>query len=354
MKLLGALTAVMLAASSATEPSPESIIIESLSGTGGIERLIDRGLEGINPHARGSGDVTLLIAVARGLDIVSKPRQSEVPTLLRSLIDRGADVNATDAFGHSALHEVCGSRSSVDTEAVRVLLDAGANSDLADRKGITALMRAAQTRDATLAFVLIQRGASVDVSDRDGRTALHHAASLAQSPVSTEVFRVLHDAGADVNARDRFGWTPLMCAAQGGDAMSIMTLVGVGADPNARDDRGWTPVLIAAGSNNFEIWKDWIVNIYELSRENPDSVNMHAATAANYADSYGPSSRLWYLLRWGKATLDVELADGRTIDDLLKGRDDPESRLMREIVSMARQTDVTRPLFDELPKKQEQ
>jgi ankyrin repeat protein len=55
------------------------------------------------------------------------------------------------------------------------------------------------------------------------------------------------NAGADVNARDEGGRTPLMVAAFNANPEVIKTLITAGADVNARNDFGSTPLMEAAG-----------------------------------------------------------------------------------------------------------
>ena len=58
----------------------------------------------------------------------------------------------------------------------------------------------------------IKQGAEVNAQDNYGRTPLMHAATFSRNP---EVITVLVKAGANVNARDNYGWTALMLAASG-------------------------------------------------------------------------------------------------------------------------------------------
>jgi len=53
-------------------------------------------------------------------------------------------------------------------------------------------------------------------------------------------------AGADPNARDEDGWTPLHLAATYDGAEAVAALLAGGADLNARDEDGWTPLHVAA------------------------------------------------------------------------------------------------------------
>lgn len=62
---------------------------------------------------------------------------------------------------------------------------------------------------------------------------------------SISMVRRLLDEGADPNARDEIGWTPLMRAAEEGFASIARLLLDKGADANAMDNEGWTAKGIA-------------------------------------------------------------------------------------------------------------
>ena len=119
-----------------------------------------------------------------------------------------------------------------DIEEVRSLLRSGADVNAAQGDGMTALHWAAQTGDRQLAEVLVYAGARLDAGTRIGRyTALHIAAREGRH----EVAQVLIEAGADPGATtSNSGATPLHLAARSGDAGLISLLIEHGSDPDAQ------------------------------------------------------------------------------------------------------------------------
>eukprot|EP00966_Prymnesium_polylepis_P018219 420141-Prymnesium_polylepis.2 len=88
----------------------------------------------------------------------------------------------------------------------------------------------------------IARGVDVDERDEfDGRSVLFYAASAGQTAVS----RLLVAAGADFDATDKRGWTPLMTAANNGHARVVRVLLDAGCDIHAKDGKGNTALRYA-------------------------------------------------------------------------------------------------------------
>jgi ankyrin repeat protein len=89
----------------------------------------------------------------------------------------------------------------------------------------------------------------------DGYTPLMRAvADSDEYEVNTEVVRALIKAGADVNAKDNDGFTPLIwgAAKNGKGAEIVAVLIQAGADIHAKDNNGSTPLMWAAGCKNTE------------------------------------------------------------------------------------------------------
>src|SRR5215467_11338550 len=89
---------------------------------------------------------------------------------------------------------------------------------------------AAMRGDREAVKVLLQKGADVNVPLSDGLTALHYAASLGDAQMA----EMLIYAGANPKARTRINdYTPLHLAGDSGSAAIVTMLLNVGADVNA-------------------------------------------------------------------------------------------------------------------------
>lgn len=135
-----------------------------------------------------------------------------------------------------------------DGNAVKTLLQDGADVNAAQGDGMTALHWAARHGDADLAAMLLYAGANPGAVTRIGQyTPLHLAAGAGR----LAVVQKLLDAGASVSARTTTtGVTPLHLAAAGGNADVVSLLIDRGADVNAREHEwGQTPLIFAAAEN---------------------------------------------------------------------------------------------------------
>ena len=135
-----------------------------------------------------------------------------------------------------------------DLEAVRHLLRDGADVNAPQGDGMTALHWAAEHDDPELVDVLLYAGARLDAGTRIGHyTPLHLAARGARATV----VRMLLDAGSDPNASTtNSGAGPLHLAAASGDPDVVAALAGAGADANGREGAwGQTPLIFAAANN---------------------------------------------------------------------------------------------------------
>jgi len=128
---------------------------------------------------------------------------------VRRILGKGADVNAKDSNGYTALHHAA---KKNDKKIIKELLDRRADINAKDLAGKTALHYAVEMNDKKIIKELLDRGADVNAKDSNGYTAVHTAVYYGYR----EIVELLLEKGADVNVTDGFGRTPLQIAESHG------------------------------------------------------------------------------------------------------------------------------------------
>ena len=135
-----------------------------------------------------------------------------------------------------------------DSDGVENLLRKPLNPD-SSQDPQTALHVAAECGHVECVALLLEAGADKDLADFEGTTALHLAADHGRS----EVVKLLLEAGADKDAADYHDRTALHLAAWEGDLKVVKLLLDAGADKDATDDGGNTALDWATASGHLEI-----------------------------------------------------------------------------------------------------
>jgi uncharacterized protein len=258
-----------------------------------VEQLLDRGAD---PNAKesGLGETALMWAAARNQTAA-----------MRTLIGGGADLNA-----QSTVLKFARPRTPITVlprggwtplmyaarqgaiEAALVLVTAGADLDVTDPDGTTALVLAIINAHYDLAAMLIEKGADPNVADERGMAALYAAIDMHTLPRlfgspgprtsdkldSVDVVKRLLARAANPNAQLKSpvlqrlhtpgdptlgeGATPFMRAAKSGDLVAMHLLLDKGADPSVVQKNGTTALIVAAGIG----WKDGGDNLNTLDQ----------------------------------------------------------------------------------------
>ena len=132
----------------------------------------------------------------------------------------------------SAVHRKPNARCPKKPNAVRSMaFDVGCS-----KVGLTIVVRTNTHRCACLSYL----GADINAPDAYGYTPLMNAAMLGR----LDVVRALIDSGANVQKKGQFGYTALHAAAQGGHLEVVQALVNYGASVNCKNDDGDIPLIL--------------------------------------------------------------------------------------------------------------
>jgi len=172
--------------------------------------------------------------------------------VMQYLLTNSADVDVKDKDGRTSLHLLVERDNTPDV--AEILIEKGANINATDSLGLTPLILAMESYDEILARYLISKGAEVDIHSAVFLVLVDHLKSI------------LKDDPSQINARIKGGSyfsTPLHVAVSMLNVAMVKLLLEYGADINVTDDEGHTPLHIIYHSYG-PIWRGTRPEMTEL------------------------------------------------------------------------------------------
>lgn len=267
-----------------------------------VELLLHRAAD-IN--SKGSTDTTPLMLAAR------KGRTDVV----RLLLAQGADIGATSANPDYGSTAVAQALDRHHTETAKVLLESGADANSTYSQGSQRTLLHAVVRqyswDSRKSEIelLLEKGADLEAKDDDGQTPL--VVAVQKELVETVNFFI--EEGADIEAKDSHGLTPLMVAVQKSKLDTVNLLLDEEADLAAKDDLGRTPLIVAVQKST-----PGMVNLLLEYGADLEATDNHGRTPLVMAVRSGRCENVEFLLERGADPEPLSLGITAESDDVNK------------------------------------
>lgn len=217
---------------------------------------------------------------------------------VQGLLDKGADING--ALTDSGMTPLMLAIFQRHNEITRYMILRGANLDVIDWDGRTALHIAAQNTDVRIMEMLMAYGAKQDVKDKSGHLPADYLPEGVRAHIMTSYgvgSQQLNDTfinfvkagsvsdatvtlgkGADVNAKDSNGETPLFIATKANDTNMASMLLSRGANPLAKDSNGRIPINYVTASSSPSLAQ--LLETYTTKYELDNGVSRPGATTS--------------------------------------------------------------------------
>ncbi len=180
-------------------------------------------------------------------DFVKSAARGDLVTV-RSLLAQGADVNAKDKNGNTALIEAARTGKA---EVVTALVAASADLNAQNKDGWTPPMRAVFAAQATTLKILVDAGARLDLVNNKGQSVVDLAIQLTGN-VRPEMLPILAKGGADVKGATVKGEPALTYAVSSLQDGLVAGLLNAGVDPDAKDGKGRPAIALAASKATLQ------------------------------------------------------------------------------------------------------
>jgi uncharacterized protein len=235
----------------ATEEGDLGLMTEALDGGANIESLNEYGWTPLMQAVINGDTAGLSLLLQRGAKVNVASQSGSTPLLyavngdsdmmdiVKILLKAGADIDAKDSLGSTALEVAC---REYESPAALLLLEAGAKQGLD-----CALQEAVMSRCENLVRALLEQGAKFTMPE--SQTILSRVAEKGY----TDMVRLLLDLELDPSVPDEDSRTPLLVSLASFSSSAAMMLIERGADPNQASADGTLPLELAARHGREDI-----------------------------------------------------------------------------------------------------
>lgn len=244
---------------------------------------------------------------------ISKMRD---PKSIIEKVNKGYDVNSIrSSDGYTLMHYAA---ELGNLELVKFLIKKGSHLNPAMKSGGTPLSVAINFNKKEIIKVLLEAGVDPNykLGDSDSKRSHFHYFIARTRKIDKSIFDLFLAKGADIETKDFYTETPLITASQLEHSMkdNAKYLIDAGADLNAGDQFGKTPLMNAVFSQNFELIKILLqsgAKVDQVDREGSSAliamINMGAGVDA---DKQKP--KIMELLLAAGSDIDLRNKDGNT------------------------------------------
>eukprot|EP00339_Tiarina_fusa_P013235 CAMPEP_0116999244 /NCGR_PEP_ID=MMETSP0472-20121206/2025_1 /TAXON_ID=693140 ORGANISM="Tiarina fusus, Strain LIS" /NCGR_SAMPLE_ID=MMETSP0472 /ASSEMBLY_ACC=CAM_ASM_000603 /LENGTH=715 /DNA_ID=CAMNT_0004698621 /DNA_START=356 /DNA_END=2501 /DNA_ORIENTATION=- len=223
----------------------------SVSSHETVRTLLDAGAD--IEITNNKSESPVLLAVARE----NEPEKGDI---LDTLIHDEGDVNQQDDFGYTPL--ILATEKQDKNSIQRLLQVENIDVDAATEDGFTALMFSVINDDVETTEKLFAHGVDPEMTTLDDKTACHYATS---APMAGSLVKN----GADVNAKDNNGQTPIFTFVQNSLSEVALEAISLGADIGVVDNSENTILHEAAVHGDAAVTKNESI----LQKKNPDTIS---------------------------------------------------------------------------------
>jgi ankyrin repeat protein len=189
------------------------------------------------------------------------------------LLKNGAEINAKDDDGYTALHFAIFYKNQ---NIANLLIHEGAETSANSKQDYTPLMAACETGQLTLVKLLVGMNATIDEKDKDWNTPMR----LASKNGHLDIIRFLVDSGADITTYTQ-GWCSLYEASRFGYIEIVKFFISQGIGLKLEFKSGWRPLLAACYEGHNDIAMLLIEN----------GAYVHQQTKTNYTTLMAAASK---------------------------------------------------------------